>query len=139
MASGCKGRDSVELLEIQHTPPHAPGPPGPCALQLHYAARPHPASPNFCHHLHTPSSQAPVTLVRVTAAAGWFIPLAKMQEQKMEEEDNPLDQHGVMSVGWPGWLWMTQMKWRHFLASGEGGRGDAKGKESRVDAKGLFL
>lgn len=34
---------------------------------------------------------------------------------------------------------MTQMKWRHSLASGKGGRGDAEGKESRVDAKGLFL
>lgn len=67
MASGCRGRDGVELLEIQHTPPHAPGPHGPCALQLRYAARPHPASPIVCYHLHTPSSRAIVTLTRATA------------------------------------------------------------------------
>lgn len=72
----------MELLEIQHTPPHVPGPPAPCALPLRYAARPHLAPPNFCHHLHTPSSQAAITLTHATATA-------KGQEQEMEEEDKP--------------------------------------------------
>ena len=48
----------------------------------------------------TTSSRHPVTLAQATAAARRAMPLAKMQEQEMEEEeDNPLDQHAVMSVG----------------------------------------
>lgn len=34
---------------------------------------------------------------------------------------------------------MTQMKCWCSLVSGKGGKGDAKGRESQVDAKGLFL
>lgn len=135
MASGCRGRDSVELLEIQHTPPHAPGPPGPCALKLRYAARPHPASPNFCHHLLMPSSQATVTLTCASATAERFITLAKRQEQEMEEEeDNPLDQHGVMSIGWAA---MTRMavddidEMVMFLGIGRGWEGRCKGKKKQ--------
>lgn len=70
-----------------------PAPPGPCALQLRYPARPHPASPSICHHLRTPSPLATVTLACATATAERLVPLAKRQEWEMEEEeDNPLDQ-----------------------------------------------
>lgn len=72
----------MELLEIQHTPPHVPSPPAPCALPLRCAARPHLASSNFCHHLPTPSSQATITLPHATATV-------KGQEQEMEEEESP--------------------------------------------------
>lgn len=114
MASGCRSRDSVEVLEIQHTPPPAPSPPGPCALQLHHAERPHPASPNLLHHPHMPSSQATANLTHVPDTAERFIARAKSQEREMEEEEeeeNSSEQHGVISMGWAGWLGITQMKW----------------------------
>lgn len=129
----------MELLEIQHTPPHAPSPPEPCALQLHHAERPHPPFPNFVHHLHMPSSQATANLTHVPNTAEGFITLAKSQEQEMkEEEDNSSEQHGVTSMGWAVMARMavdnTDEK-ATFPGIGKGWEGRYKGKRKQSECQ----
>lgn len=135
MASGCRSRDSVELLEIQHTPPHTPSPPGPCALQLHHAERPHPATPNFLCHLHMSSSQATANLSHVPDTAEGSRTLAKNQEWEMqEEEENPSEQCGVTSMGWAVMARMAvdnTDEMATFPGIGKGWEGRYKGKRKQ--------
>lgn len=134
-SSGCRGTDSVELLEIQHTLPRAPA---PLDHVPHYGARPHPVSLGSSisskHCYLRPSSPWPMPL----PPPGSYCPWPAGRSRRTTTPQTSPRQHSWGILQRSGWLWMTQMKCWCSLVSGKGGKGNAIEEKARWMPKDYF-